>query len=39
MAHGESLLSFFCYPAICEFAVQQPMAANAYLWGYLAGRR
>jgi hypothetical protein len=22
---------------MCEFTIQQPMAQNAYVWGYLAG--
>ncbi len=29
----------FWYPSMCEFTVQTPMAANAYVWGYLAARR
>ena len=28
----------FWYPSMCEFTVQTPMAANAYVWGYLAAR-
>ncbi len=28
----------FWYPSMCEFTVQTPMAANAYVWGYLSAR-
>lgn len=34
----EAYWDVFWYPSICEFTVQQPMAANAYVWGYLAAR-
>jgi len=36
---AEAYFDVFWYPAICEFTVQSPMAANAYLWGYLAARK
>jgi len=29
----------FWYPMICEYTIHQPMAANAYAWGYLAARQ
>jgi len=35
----EAYWDVFWYPAVCEFTVQQPMAANAYIWGYLAARK
>jgi len=35
----EAYWDVFWYPQVCEFTVQQPMAANAYIWGYLAGRK
>ncbi|MFP4056765.1 MAG: glycoside hydrolase family 9 protein [Candidatus Brocadiia bacterium] len=34
----EAWWDVFWYPAVCEFTVQTPMAANAYVWGYLAAR-
>ena len=34
----EAFWDVFWYPAVCEFTVQQPMARNAYAWGYLAAR-
>lgn len=34
----EAYWDIFWYPAMCEFTVQQPMAANAYVWGFLAAR-
>ena len=34
----EAYWDIFWYPPICEYTVQQPMAANAYVWGYLAAR-
>ena len=34
----EAYWDVFWYPAVCEFTVQQPMARNAYAWGYLAAR-
>ena len=34
----EAFWDVFWYPSICEFTVQSPMAANAYVWGYLAAR-
>lgn len=36
---AEAYFDVFWYPQMCEFTVQQPMAANAYLWGYLAARK
>ena len=35
----EAYWDVFWYPIICEFTVHQPMAVNAYVWGYLAARR
>jgi len=35
----EAYWDVFWYPIICEYTVQLPMAANAYVWGYLAARR
>jgi len=35
----EAYWDVFWYPVICEFTVHQPMAGNAYVWGYLAARR
>jgi endoglucanase len=35
----EAFWDVFWYPSICEFTVQSPMAANAYVWGYLAARQ
>lgn len=35
----EAFWDVFWYPSICEFTVQSPMAANAYVWGYLAARK
>lgn len=32
----EAYWDIFWYPAMCEFTVQNPMARNAYVWGYLA---
>ncbi len=34
----EAYWDVFWYPQVCEFTVQQPMAENAYVWGYLAAR-
>jgi len=34
----EAYWDVFWYPPMCEFTVQTPMAENAYVWGYLAGR-
>jgi endoglucanase len=34
----EAFWDVFWYPSMCEFTVQQPMARNAYVWGYLAAR-
>ncbi len=34
----EAYWDVFWYPPVCEFTVQSPMAANAYVWGYLAAR-
>jgi len=35
----EAYWDVFWYPIICEFTIQTPMAANAYVWGYLAARK
>jgi endoglucanase len=35
----EAYWDVFWYPIICEFTVHQPMAANAYVWGYMAARQ
>ncbi len=35
----EAFWDVFWYPSMCEFTVHQPMAANAYVWGYLAARK
>lgn len=35
----EAYWDVFWYPIICEFTVHQPMARNAYIWGYLAARQ
>jgi endoglucanase len=32
----EAYWDIFWYPPMCEFTVHQPMARNAYVWGYLA---
>jgi len=34
----EAFFDVFWYPPMCEFTIHQPMAANAYVWGYLAAR-
>ncbi len=34
----EAYWDVFWHPAVTEFTVQQPMARNAYVWGYLAAR-
>ncbi|MFC1715504.1 glycoside hydrolase family 9 protein [Candidatus Poribacteria bacterium] len=34
----EAYWDVFWYVLICEFTVQQTMAPNAYVWGYLAAR-
>jgi len=34
----EAYFDVFWYPLMCEFTVQQPMADNAFAWGYLAAR-
>lgn len=34
----ESFWDVFWFPAMCEYTIHQPMAVNAYVWGYLAGR-
>jgi len=34
----EAYWDVFWYPPMCEFTIQSPMAQNAYVWGYLAGR-
>ncbi|UCG55652.1 MAG: glycoside hydrolase family 9 protein [Phycisphaerales bacterium] len=34
----EAYWDVFWYPVVCEFTIHQPMAANAYVWGYLAAR-
>ena len=36
---AEAYWDIFWFPPMCEFTVQQPMAANAYVWGYLAARK
>jgi len=35
----EAFFDVFWYPPMCEFTIHQPMAANAYVWGYLAARQ
>jgi endoglucanase len=35
----EAYWDVFWYPIICEYTVHQPMASNAYVWGYLAARK
>ena len=35
----EAYWDVFWFPAVCEFTIHQPMATNAYVWGYLAARR
>lgn len=35
----EAYWDVFWYPLICEFTIHQPMATNAYVWGYLAARK
>ncbi|MBN2327783.1 MAG: glycoside hydrolase family 9 protein [Candidatus Omnitrophica bacterium] len=35
----ESYWDIFWNPIMCEFTVHRPMAANAYVWGYLAARK
>jgi endoglucanase len=35
----EAFWDVFWYPPMCEFTVQNPMATNAYVWGYLAARK
>ncbi|MDA1044442.1 MAG: glycoside hydrolase family 9 protein [Verrucomicrobia bacterium] len=32
----ESYFDVFMFPAMCEFAVHETIALNAYVWGYLA---
>lgn len=34
----EAFWDVFMYPPICEYTIHQPMARNAYAWGYLAAR-
>jgi endoglucanase len=34
----EAYWDVFWYPVVCEFTIHQPMATNAYVWGYLAAR-
>ncbi len=34
----EAYWDVFWYPVVCEFTIHQPMARNAYVWGYLAAR-
>ncbi len=34
----EAYWDVFWYPVVCEYTVHQPMARNAYVWGYLAAR-
>ena len=35
----EAYWDIFWYPMMCEYTIQQPMARNAYTWGYLAARK
>lgn len=35
----EAFWDVFWYPPMCEFTVHDPMAKNAYVWGYLACRK
>ena len=35
----EAYWDVFLYPPMCEFTIHTPMAQNAYVWGYLAGRK
>ncbi len=35
----EAYWDIFWYPAMCEFTIHEPMARNAYTWGYLAARK
>jgi endoglucanase len=35
----EAYWDVFWFPVMCEFTVHQPMAMNAYVWGYLAARK
>ncbi|MBN1412597.1 MAG: glycoside hydrolase family 9 protein [Spirochaetales bacterium] len=35
----ESYWDIFWFPAECEFTVQEPMARNAYIWGFLSARK
>lgn len=35
----ESYLDVCWYPMMCEYTIHQPMADNAYVWGYLAARK
>jgi endoglucanase len=34
----EAFWDVFWDPIVCEYTIQKPMAANAYVWGYLAAR-
>ncbi|MBM3501970.1 MAG: hypothetical protein FJX74_25225, partial [Armatimonadetes bacterium] len=34
----EAYFDVFWYPLMCEFTIHQPMAENAFTWGYLAAR-
>lgn len=36
---AEAFWDIYWYPAVCEYTVQQTMASNAYVWGYIAGYR
>ena len=35
----EHFFDVLWHPLMCEYTVQEPMAANAYVWGYLAARK
>ena len=35
----EAFWDVFWNPLMCEFTVHNPMAQNAYVWGYLAARQ
>ena len=35
----ENFFDVFWHPLMCEYTVHEPMAANAYVWGYLAARK
>jgi len=35
----EAYWDIFWYPMMCEYTIHEPMARNAYVWGYLAARK